>query len=193
MIHKNREFCKIGYLFDAFGTLCFSLSERIYNAMVDKFYNCYTSRFVGCNVFLTGGVLYPSSTSRICIDILLRFVLRFWWVCVLTYFEYQHQLRKCFQNSDDGKLHITWNKPEELEAYIRQLQQAAEKLTTKNRLLRKQHVEICDKVVNRLHVIVFLIRCSLSDSALCAIFKLHAHVHKCCTKNFPTRCFEIGL
>jgi len=48
--------------------------------------------------------------------------------------------------ADEGKLHITWDKPDDLEAYIRQLQQAAEKLTTKNRLLRKQHMDICNKV-----------------------------------------------
>ena len=50
------------------------------------------------------------------------------------------------QISDQGKIHITWDKPDELEEYIRKLQQAAEKLTTENRRLRKQHTDICDKV-----------------------------------------------
>uniref|UniRef100_H2ZEZ6 Cytoplasmic dynein 2 heavy chain 1 n=1 Tax=Ciona savignyi TaxID=51511 RepID=H2ZEZ6_CIOSA len=48
--------------------------------------------------------------------------------------------------SGDGRVHITWDRPEELEEYITKLQQAADKLTTENRRLRKQHNVICDKV-----------------------------------------------
>ena len=41
---------------------------------------------------------------------------------------------------------VTWDNPEELENYIQKLQKAANRLTTENRKLRKQHLNICDKV-----------------------------------------------
>ena len=48
--------------------------------------------------------------------------------------------------SGEGRIHITWDKAEELDEYIGKLQAAAEKLTKENRRLRKQHTLICDKV-----------------------------------------------
>ena len=44
------------------------------------------------------------------------------------------------------KVQITWDNPEELEAYIGKLQSAAERLTTENRRLRKWHFTVSDKV-----------------------------------------------
>ena len=41
---------------------------------------------------------------------------------------------------------VTWDNPEELEAYIEKLQAAADRLTTENRRLRKAHHVVCDKV-----------------------------------------------
>ncbi|XP_039269307.2 cytoplasmic dynein 2 heavy chain 1-like [Styela clava] len=51
------------------------------------------------------------------------------------------------KTTQEGKLHITWDKPEELEEYIKKLQSAAQKLTMENRQYRRQHSIICDKVV----------------------------------------------
>uniref|UniRef100_H2ZEZ5 Uncharacterized protein n=1 Tax=Ciona savignyi TaxID=51511 RepID=H2ZEZ5_CIOSA len=50
------------------------------------------------------------------------------------------------------EVHITWDRPEELEEYITKLQQAADKLTTENRRLRKQHNVICDKIYSLMSV-----------------------------------------
>ncbi|XP_071951365.1 cytoplasmic dynein 2 heavy chain 1-like isoform X2 [Antedon mediterranea] len=52
----------------------------------------------------------------------------------------------------DGKLQVTWDNPEELEAYIQKLQAAAERLTTENRRLRKIHNTISEKVVYLMNV-----------------------------------------
>ncbi|XP_033109038.1 cytoplasmic dynein 2 heavy chain 1-like [Anneissia japonica] len=52
----------------------------------------------------------------------------------------------------DGKLQVTWDNPEELEAYIQKLQSAAERLTTENRRLRKIHNTIAEKVVYLMNV-----------------------------------------
>jgi dynein heavy chain 2 len=41
---------------------------------------------------------------------------------------------------------VTWDNPEQLEAYIRKLQAAADRLTTENRKLRKSHTVVSDKV-----------------------------------------------
>lgn len=41
---------------------------------------------------------------------------------------------------------VTWEQPEELEAYIGKLQEVAGRLADENRKLRKQHSLICDKV-----------------------------------------------
>ena len=41
---------------------------------------------------------------------------------------------------------MTWDNPEQLEAYIRKLQQAADRLTTENRKLRKSHNVVSEKV-----------------------------------------------
>ena len=41
---------------------------------------------------------------------------------------------------------VTWDNPEELEAYIVKLQAAADRLTSENRRLRKSHQTIQDKV-----------------------------------------------
>ena len=42
---------------------------------------------------------------------------------------------------------ITWENPEELEAYVKELQLATEKLSKKNRSLRKYHVQVQEKVL----------------------------------------------
>jgi len=47
---------------------------------------------------------------------------------------------------------VTWDKPEELEAYIVKLQAAADRLTSENRRLRKSHQVIQDKVVQLMGV-----------------------------------------
>uniref|UniRef100_A0AAY5F0X4 Cytoplasmic dynein 2 heavy chain 1 n=1 Tax=Electrophorus electricus TaxID=8005 RepID=A0AAY5F0X4_ELEEL len=44
------------------------------------------------------------------------------------------------------RLQITWEKPRELELYISRLQNAAERLSTENRKLRKWHSDFTDKV-----------------------------------------------
>ncbi|XP_025088458.1 cytoplasmic dynein 2 heavy chain 1-like isoform X3 [Pomacea canaliculata] len=41
---------------------------------------------------------------------------------------------------------VTWDNPEQLEAYIRKLQAAADQLTTENRKLRKSHYIVSEKV-----------------------------------------------
>ncbi|GAB5577021.1 cytoplasmic dynein 2 heavy chain 1 isoform X12 [Prionailurus iriomotensis] len=46
-----------------------------------------------------------------------------------------------------GKSQITWDNPKELEAYIQKLQNAAQRLATENRKLRKWHTTFCEKVV----------------------------------------------
>ncbi|XP_022103094.1 cytoplasmic dynein 2 heavy chain 1-like isoform X1 [Acanthaster planci] len=51
-----------------------------------------------------------------------------------------------------GKVQITWDNPEELEAYIVKLRAAAEKLTTENRRLRKWHFTVSDKVIQLMSV-----------------------------------------
>lgn len=47
-----------------------------------------------------------------------------------------------------GKLQITWDNPKELEIYINKLQNAAERLSTQNRKLRKWHTDFTEKVKN---------------------------------------------
>nr|CAB3240329.1 cytoplasmic dynein 2 heavy chain 1-like [Phallusia mammillata] len=54
--------------------------------------------------------------------------------------------------SGEGRVHITWDKENDLEEYIGKLQNAADKLTTENRRLRKQHTVICDKVMTLMGV-----------------------------------------
>ena len=49
-------------------------------------------------------------------------------------------------NTDDGRIQITWDNPKELEDYITKLQSAADKLMSENRLLRKCHNNITEKV-----------------------------------------------
>lgn len=45
-----------------------------------------------------------------------------------------------------GKSPITWDNPKELEGYIQKLQNAAQRLATENRKLRKWHTTFCEKV-----------------------------------------------
>lgn len=45
-----------------------------------------------------------------------------------------------------GRSQITWDNPKELEGYILKLQNAAERLATENRKLRKRHTTFCEKV-----------------------------------------------
>ena len=49
-------------------------------------------------------------------------------------------------------MEVTWDNPEELEKYIVKLQAASNTLTVENRKLRKQHMNVCDKVVNLMGV-----------------------------------------
>ena len=44
------------------------------------------------------------------------------------------------------EVQVTWDNPEQLEAYIRKLQAAADRLTTENRKLRKSHYIVSEKV-----------------------------------------------
>ncbi|XP_053164065.1 cytoplasmic dynein 2 heavy chain 1 isoform X1 [Hemicordylus capensis] len=50
----------------------------------------------------------------------------------------------------DGQ--ITWDNPKELEAYIKKLQSAAERLATENRKLRKWHTSFTEKVVGLMNI-----------------------------------------
>uniref|UniRef100_A0A8D2JAH6 Dynein cytoplasmic 2 heavy chain 1 n=1 Tax=Varanus komodoensis TaxID=61221 RepID=A0A8D2JAH6_VARKO len=47
---------------------------------------------------------------------------------------------------------ITWDNPKELEAYITKLQNAAERLATENRKLRKWHTNFTEKVVGLMNI-----------------------------------------
>ena len=51
-----------------------------------------------------------------------------------------------FKAKGEG-VQVTWDKPEELEAYIQKVQSAANRLTSENRRLRKCHLTVADKVV----------------------------------------------
>ena len=53
---------------------------------------------------------------------------------------------KAGSKESGGKTQVTWDNPQELEAYIDKLQAATDKLTSENRRLRKCHHNICDKV-----------------------------------------------
>ncbi|XP_074620352.1 cytoplasmic dynein 2 heavy chain 1-like [Acropora palmata] len=59
---------------------------------------------------------------------------------------------KAGSKESGGKTQVTWDNPQELEAYIDKLQTATDKLTSENRRLRKCHHNICDKVVNLMSV-----------------------------------------
>uniref|UniRef100_A0A671EFV8 Dynein cytoplasmic 2 heavy chain 1 n=1 Tax=Rhinolophus ferrumequinum TaxID=59479 RepID=A0A671EFV8_RHIFE len=59
------------------------------------------------------------------------------------------------KNSKAGsgeKSQITWDNPKELEGYIQKLQNAAERLATENRKLRKWHTTFCEKVVTLMNI-----------------------------------------
>ncbi|GAB1603231.1 hypothetical protein Ahia01_000603700, partial [Argonauta hians] len=51
-----------------------------------------------------------------------------------------------------GITKVTWDDPNQLEAYIERLQKAAERLTSENRRLRQYHSNICDKVQQLMHL-----------------------------------------
>ncbi|KAJ3141233.1 Cytoplasmic dynein 2 heavy chain 1 [Geranomyces variabilis] len=53
---------------------------------------------------------------------------------------------------EQGRSAIKWDSPRELEEYIAQVQQAAERLTSANRKLRQAHSTICDHVVSLMSV-----------------------------------------
>ncbi|OWK17813.1 hypothetical protein Celaphus_00008832, partial [Cervus elaphus hippelaphus] len=55
------------------------------------------------------------------------------------------QIIKNSKAGSGGKSHITWDNPKELEGYIQKLQNAAERLATENRKLRKWHTTFCEK------------------------------------------------
>ncbi|KAF5921105.1 hypothetical protein HPG69_018505 [Diceros bicornis minor] len=57
------------------------------------------------------------------------------------------QIIKNSKAGSGGKSHITWDNPKELEGYTQKLQNAAERLATENRKLRKWHTTFCEKVV----------------------------------------------
>lgn len=46
----------------------------------------------------------------------------------------------------EGGEAVTWDDPDQLERYIRRLQEAANKIMAENRRLRKQHFVVCEKV-----------------------------------------------
>nr|KAG5701774.1 hypothetical protein BaRGS_000764 [Batillaria attramentaria] len=53
---------------------------------------------------------------------------------------------KSGSKSKGDDVQVTWDNPEQLEAYIRKLQSAADRLTTENRKLRKSHNVVSEKV-----------------------------------------------
>ncbi|TPX62627.1 hypothetical protein PhCBS80983_g00247 [Powellomyces hirtus] len=55
-------------------------------------------------------------------------------------------------SQDPAKSFIKWDSPRELEEYISQVQQAADRLTSSNRKLRKSHSTICDQVLSLMSV-----------------------------------------
>ncbi|KAK7812802.1 LOW QUALITY PROTEIN: hypothetical protein U0070_019828, partial [Myodes glareolus] len=57
------------------------------------------------------------------------------------------QIIKNSKAGSGGKSQITWDNPKELDGYIQKLQNAAERLATENRKLRKWHTTFCEKVV----------------------------------------------
>lgn len=63
---------------------------------------------------------------------------------------------RSYSKESGSKLQITWNNPKELESYITQLQDAAEKLSTENRKLRKWHSDFTEKVLICSYMIIVL-------------------------------------
>ncbi|KAF3823514.1 hypothetical protein GH733_006982 [Mirounga leonina] len=55
------------------------------------------------------------------------------------------QIIKHSKAGSGGKSQITWDNPKELEGYIQKLQNAAQRLATENRKLRKWHTTFCEK------------------------------------------------
>lgn len=53
---------------------------------------------------------------------------------------------KSHSRESEGRLHITWESPKELELYISKLQTAAERLSVENRKLRRWHKDFTEKV-----------------------------------------------
>ncbi|NXA12552.1 DYHC2 protein, partial [Sapayoa aenigma] len=62
------------------------------------------------------------------------------------------QIIKHSKSGPGGKAQMTWDNPRELEAYIEKLQAAAERLSTKNRKLRKWHTNFVEKVVSLMNI-----------------------------------------
>ncbi|XP_059035365.1 cytoplasmic dynein 2 heavy chain 1 isoform X5 [Mustela lutreola] len=62
------------------------------------------------------------------------------------------QIIKNSKAGSGGKSQITWDNPKELEGYIQKLQNAAQRLATENRKLRKWHTTFCEKVVVLMNV-----------------------------------------
>uniref|UniRef100_A0A287A3H7 Dynein cytoplasmic 2 heavy chain 1 n=1 Tax=Sus scrofa TaxID=9823 RepID=A0A287A3H7_PIG len=62
------------------------------------------------------------------------------------------QIIKNSKAGSGGKSQITWDNPKELEGYIQKLQNAAERLATENRKLRKWHTTFCEKVVGLMNI-----------------------------------------
>ncbi|KAI9144619.1 dynein heavy chain and region D6 of dynein motor-domain-containing protein [Paraphysoderma sedebokerense] len=54
---------------------------------------------------------------------------------------------EALKSGKSGKVAVSWNSPAEMENYVKRLQEAALKLTTENRKLRKYHVMILEHVV----------------------------------------------
>ncbi|XP_032214095.1 cytoplasmic dynein 2 heavy chain 1 isoform X5 [Mustela erminea] len=62
------------------------------------------------------------------------------------------QIIKNSKAGSGAKSQITWDNPKELEGYIQKLQNAAQRLATENRKLRKWHTTFCEKVVVLMNV-----------------------------------------
>ncbi|KAK2517345.1 hypothetical protein Q9233_013201 [Columba guinea] len=62
------------------------------------------------------------------------------------------QIIKHSKSGPGGKGQITWDNPRELEAYIKKLQAAAERLSTENRKLRKWHTNFIEKVISLMNI-----------------------------------------
>uniref|UniRef100_A0A0M3IQN8 DHC_N1 domain-containing protein n=1 Tax=Ascaris lumbricoides TaxID=6252 RepID=A0A0M3IQN8_ASCLU len=47
---------------------------------------------------------------------------------------------------------VTWDNPKKLQEFIEKLQEAAQRLTIRNRKLRKAHSEVCEKVIELMNL-----------------------------------------
>uniref|UniRef100_A0A914R7T0 Dynein heavy chain tail domain-containing protein n=1 Tax=Parascaris equorum TaxID=6256 RepID=A0A914R7T0_PAREQ len=56
------------------------------------------------------------------------------------------------KKGDTAMATVTWDNPAKLQEFIERLQEAAQRLTVRNRKLRKAHSEICEKVIELMNL-----------------------------------------